>query len=686
MLISIFLWIKVIDFVIHSTQQKITIYIINNIILLVDLEIFNYSFYPVPDNVKKMGVVELSKKVNQMLKSLLEFDLIPTTQEISEYCRGIVNHAVQSNHKAVFLRNYESYQSFLISEFQKKNIRVFVPIYNRPTYAENIVGNDTINLISYLNIINITEVPNRYQLKLTDSRVSLSQFGSSYQLYIEGKLDTGILTRFDIAQGELSDIMSWFQTFISQIKSIKIQDYLISLLGFQFSDVKEFTNSLINILQEIREQSTNSAEIGEMIEIMKLISIIDSSDVQEYVSLANYATLSSLGNVRDRIKFLGKAQKVYDSFNTEYKDVITRFDTNSFKRLGIRREFKFKFNPAYLYRYLGFLSMQLNHWVDTEKYFRDSIELYKQYSDHEINEIELDTPINNHIFSCIILGKNEIALASIDQQLNNLETKDTATIIALKRYESRIYRNMGDYSKALEIILEVQKTIDRERSLDSYYIINNQIAIIYYLDGKIEQSLYILDEVINEEGISVLVKSYACYLYNLISYMDKKIINTDQLEKLSDLNVNNATDSYHSYIAILAMIERNDPESQIIAKLIEFINLYPSKVILGFVQLGIIYVTTNEWIALSELVESIIPISTKYSSYIQIKSYLCKYYLGIILDNQDLVIKNIIEKLAVENNFEIARYYLGNEIINAIEGIKMVLDMDLVKIDDYLFD
>jgi hypothetical protein len=653
--------------------------------LYVDTKIFNYSFHPVPKNVHKMGVVDLSDNVNQMLRSLIEFDVIPTRQEISERCRAIVHHAVQSNHKAVFLRNYKSYQSELIHEFHKNGTRVFVPIYNKSAYTEDIVGTDTIHCINYLKIINISEVSNRYQSVVTESSVFLSQNQSTYQLFIEGKLDTGIQVRFNLVEGEISDIITWFQAFTKQIKTATIRDYLISKLGIQYKDINEFTQGLIQILHEFKELNIKTDEISEMIDIIKTASIIDSNHVQEYITLTDYATVTT-SNHRERIKLLDKARNYYNSFNDEERDVITILGTNSFKRLGFRRSNKLIFNPAYLYRGLGFLNMQINHWVDAETNLRKSIKLYQQYDDNEINDSELDIPYNNLILSMIVLGKNDLAKEMINQRIESVGDKYYERIIVLNRYLSRINRNEGKYDKALEILFEIQDNINRERKMNDYYTINNQCAIIYYLKGMPEKSFELLSQVVTEDGLSVLVKSYGYYLYNLILSADNKKLNYDVIDNLSKINDNYFTNSYLSLISILAMIKENDTVISIISKLKEYIELFPNKVILGFVILGKIYAENGYWEEFGELIDTMLPISTKYSSSIKIKIYLCKYYLEIILGNYDINIKNIIERLFHEENLDITKYFLGNSIDKAIEEIKGILDMNLVKVDEYIFD
>ncbi len=635
------------------------------------LEITNYSFHPVHENVKEMGVVELSDKANQMLKSLLEFDLTPTRQEIRERCRGIVKHALFMKHKAVFLRNYEIYQSELVNEFQRNEIRVFVPVYKDNRYSENIVS--------------IIEVPNNNHPELIESKIYLLQNGPSNQLFVEGNLDSGIQVKFNLAEGETSDIINWFQSFIKQIRAVPIPDFLNSKLGVQYRDIYEFTQGLIQILYEIKNLNLKTDEISEMINIIRTASIIDSEKVQEYITLTNYATVVT-SNYREEFLLINKARNYYNSLKKEERDVVTSFGTNPFKRLGFRRSNKLIYNPAYLHRNLGFLKAQIYHWVDAETNFRKSIDLYNQYDNNEIDDLELDIPYNNLFSSMIILGKNDQAREMINQRIERVGDLNNDRTIVLKRYMSRINRNEGNYDKALEILLELQGIIDEKRNLNDYYTINNQCAIIYYLKAMPETSFELLRQVIAKDEVSTLVKSYANYLYNLILFSENKKLNQDIIEDLPKLRNNYSTRSYLSLISILAMIQRNDPIISIISKLKEFMNSFPNKVILGFIILANIYAANNNWEELGVLVDSMLPISTKHSILIKIKIFMCKYHLGIILGNHDIHFKNMIERIAHEENLDITKYYFDNDTERSVEDIKGILDMNLVKIDDYIFD
>jgi hypothetical protein len=648
-------------------------------------EIYNYSFESVTKFAPKLDIVELTEEENESLKAFFEFEFLPTHQEISDRCIAIVQQALKKNHSAVFIRNYDSFQSFLVQEFQKNGISVFVPYYQSYTELTTDLENQNFN--------DIIELPLISHPLFTVSNVTMSIDDGNYQLFILGELEI-TQVRFDLVNGKIDDIFKWFDLFVERIKKQRIQTYLVSSFGLLFGNQDFFVEELIRILDLMNEEITvqskesiNSEMIREMSEIIQTISIIDSAAVQKYLALTDHAIKEGKHNFKNSIILLNMAIDQLNRVDLKTKDVIIRFDTKSFVKLGINRYYTMKLNPAILCRYLGFYYLISKLYIDAEHNLQSSIGLYHCYSQNEIDYQEIDKTLLNLIYVNITLSRYDVAKLLIQDRISEIRTDDHDLLSKLKGLLSTIYRNTGEYSLALDTINEDQLNFDIDSNPEEYYHLELRKAMVYYMEDKIPESLLLVNSIISNQNLTTLMRSHSRYIYSLILFSDEKRVSDEQLVKLAQYRGENiGYDSYFRLVEILSLIEKEGPTGPIKEKLIELAYLYPRQEINVFPLLGTIYTKQGDWSALSFLIDNMTESYSQYSPLLQIKFYMCKYYLGIIEGSEDAVVKNKIETLAQTHMIDIPSLDLNNSEEYAINQITKILDMDLLKLEIQIFD
>ncbi len=653
------------------------------------LEIINYSFHDLNEYAHNLGIVDLAEEVNERLKQYFEFELPPPQNEIRDRCKRIVQYALDNDHSAVFIRNNEIFQINLIQEFQNNRFRVFVPYYLSHKYNEIDHTNE-----ANLKTIDIVELAVISHPLYSVSRITMSQQHDGYQIYIMAEQKTAYQVRFDLVNGAIDDVIHWFQEFADQIIKRSIRAYLLSSLGVLFTNQDLFVEELIRILVIVNEkisihlhENINSELIQKISEIIQTVSIIDSDEVQEYLVLTDHAVKEYNHDRVNTIVLLNLAIDLLNGIDLKAKEVIIRFDTKSFIKLGIDRIYKMSFNPAYLCRFLGFYYLISGLNIDSEHNLQRSIGLYHCYNENEIDYQEIDKTLLNLIFVNIVLNRYDVAKSLIQNRISEIEPEDHELQSKLKGLLSTIYRNTGEYSLALDTIRDLKFITDEDRNPEEYYQLEVRKAIINYMEGKISDSLLLLNSIITSQKLPILMRSHSSYLYSLILFSDEKRVSEALFVKLAKYKDDHIIiDSYHRLVEILSMIEKSGPTATIKEKLTELAYLYPDQEIKVISLLGAIYTREGEWTPLSALIESTMESFSQYSPHFQIKLYLCKYYLGVIDENEDVVAKNMVQKLGKDHEIDISSFNLDNSKGYAIKQLNILLDMDLVKIENRFFD
>lgn len=659
------------------------------------LEIYNYSFEPLTRYAVKLGIVELTEEANESLKEYFEFEFLPTNLDIRARCQAIVQHALNNDHSAVFIRNYETFQSFLAQEFQKNGIRVFVPYYLSQNNSESATGYDPTDQNPRANdIIDIIELPFLSHPSVTITKVYLDKNEENYQLYIMGELESGTHVRFDLINGKIGEVAQWFQLFVSKIKKQKIQTHLLTTFGLVFNNQDFFVEELIRILELVDKEITihpldsiDSEMIRGISEIIRTVSVVDSEEVQKYLLLTDHAIKEGQRDTKISIILLNMAIDLLNRVDMRTKEVIIRFDTKSFNKLGIDRFYPLKFNPAYLCRGLGYYHVVTGLNIDAEENLQRAIGLYHCYGQNEIDYQEIDKTLYNLIFVNIVLSRYDVASSLIHDRISEIKPEDYDLLSKLKGQLSTIYRNTGSYSLALDLIKDIQSNIDKDSNSEDYYQLELRKAITYYMEGNISDSLLLLNSIIKNQDLTVMMRSHCSYLYSLILYSDEKRVSEEHLEKLAKFKDDKISyDSYYRLVEILSLIEKSGPTSPIKEKLMELGDLYPRQELNVFPLLGTIYTKEGDWNALSELIEKMIETYSQYSPFLQIKLYICKHYLGIIEGNEDAGVKNKIQKLVKDHDIDISHFDLESSEEYAIDQIQLLLDMDLFKLENKIFE
>ncbi len=308
------------------------------------MEIVNYSFYPLTQHLKQRGVVELKDYTD--LKKLMILSYMDTRSDIVKRIQKIVDHAISNNVEAVYLRNYDSLQIYLIAQFIKSNIRVFVPFYNKYEVNESIIGKNMISVVTYRAIDNIIEA-------------MYPGFTRLISIKINGEMTIKLDNKMELIH---KDWERDLRDFVELLKTRHISD-AINLIFRINVDTDRF---LTMLMAELKDE--------EMIEAIREYIVLDSYEVEKYLRLSNY------GNERGDREAIEGAIKVYHSMTDEQKGVIGRL-----KKKTVKRNYDVGFDLTTLYELQG-------RSIDKPRE-KASLEEWDRYTVDESRFKELEIPL-----------------------------------------------------------------------------------------------------------------------------------------------------------------------------------------------------------------------------------------------------------------------------------------------------
>lgn len=313
------------------------------------MDIYNYSFYAITEHLKSRGVKDLDDYGD--LKSLMTLSFTDTRSDIEDRLQKIVDHALENKVKAVFLRNYDSLQSYMIAQFIKSKIRVFVPFYNSYDVNENIIGKNLVSVITYRVIDEIIEV-------------TYPGFSKLISIEINGKMTITLDNLIMVQHDYLRDI----RDFVDVLNVRKISDAINHIFSINV-DADRFLALLIAELQ-------NKKAAAEEIEKIRDFIILDSYEVEKYLRLSNYA--NEMGDTQA----IGDAIKIYQGMTDDQKAVVGQLKT---KYTMVKRNYDLGYDLATAYELQG-------RAIDKPR-IKVSLEKWERYSVDESRFSELELPL-----------------------------------------------------------------------------------------------------------------------------------------------------------------------------------------------------------------------------------------------------------------------------------------------------
>lgn len=570
------------------------------------LEIVNYSFHPVTEYVKTLGITELDEDVNENLKLLFEFKHTPTHYEIRDRCQKIVQHAIENDHRAVFIRNYETFQSYLIQEFQKNEIRVFIPYYYSYKYTESIVGYDLLNHIAYLSINDIIELPIQSNPPFIMKSLDLQGNETSYELIMNGAINGVDNISYTIKNGPLSQNIDWILSFGDLIRIKPITEVFRLKFGLHIIDqdlVIEHLKSIIEKISLIKENQNVdgndliNSQLTQLTDVLNAIKIVDTLEIQLYLSLTHSANLEFKKKGNKEIELLIRAENLYNDMDEAFQKIIQNFDTEEFKKLGIIRDYPLTHNPATLYNSLGLYYLLNNNYLRAKIYLQKSLQEYNNYNSIDIEDGAIHHLNINLIQTKIVLYELSEAEDDINTLLNSIDPLELHRIVPLKIQLSSIFQKRGDFSRSINLYSMILEEIRDDANLSNFEVaIQIHNAINYHLIKDRIRALEVLSDVISNNPDNYHLSSKAAYVHSLIQFSDGKSINAGMVELLEEYNdEHNILYAQLELIKILKLISNNDTKNNGIDQLVSYCSHHPERSIYGLKILGINYIKQSKY-------------------------------------------------------------------------------------------
>lgn len=451
--------------------------------------IYNYSFSPISDFIRSRGVVEHDD--TRQLKHHLEFEYTPTIQEIRLRCSKIVDSAIKNRHIRVYLKNYSTFQSFLIHEFQTRGIRVYVPLFENMELDEELISYNSLNIIAYQIENGLSELAN--------IPISIAEYtGNSND-------------EFTFRSQRSSITITLTETFIEEVR---------------VNNIHHIMNYKYNIIITNMDKFQSDLRIHLNSEIYNTCMDLDSFEVSDFINYCN--------NKHDNIRTYDP--KTVDDFETiidkleiipdSKRPTMEILGTTRYNKLNIERNFEVLFNLPSLYRTLGFYYLLASEYHKSKIY----LDKYLNMIDQSLyDEDVIFHPERNLIQILILLGQFDQAEI---KALEMLENSNDVQSQFIHQNLAHIYRKTGRIDEAIEIL---NKLIEND-SLDAKSIYHTQIANIYYKKGETGKAFEIIERLTNSHPI----KFASTAIQHLIIYLD----HYNKLPSLDTLRATKLTDSH----------------------------------------------------------------------------------------------------------------------------------------------
>ncbi len=451
--------------------------------------IFNYSFAPISEFMKSVGVVDIE---DQELFHLLDFDYTPTIQEITKRCRKIVDHAISNNHNKIYLKNYATFHTHLIQEFQSQDIRIFVPEYETMDSEEYITSYKVYNKMAYL------------------SEVGLVELDSCSGLFVEYLNHNESVFMFRSSRSEISIDID--RSIIDEVRTNNIYYLISSKYNISISNMDEF-------IIDFRVQFNS--------ELLNTCTDLDSQFVSKFLNFCNQM----------QAKFRTYDSKTADDFELtldeyelipiSFKTTVNMLLTSKYNKLNIYRNIHSFFNLPSLYRRLGFYNSLVSNYHKSNEYISKYLDIIEAnlYEDDVIFHPRRN--LIRNLISSNQFKKAEVFILELLDNCNEIQYQFIYQDLA------NVYRLTGRNDEATKIY---NKLIELD-SLEFRHIYYTQLAIIYSQMGKGERALEIIEKSIKPK----LIKNTITAAQHVLIHFDhhNKLPNLEPLRatKLTDFQI-----------------------------------------------------------------------------------------------------------------------------------------------------
>jgi tetratricopeptide (TPR) repeat protein len=410
--------------------------------------IFNYSFSPLSDFIRSKGVVDLEDDRIEELSNHLKFEYTPTLQGIRMRCSLIVDHAIANNHFKVYIKNYSTFQSYLVQEFQSRKIKVFVPLYENMAQDEDLMSYYGFNKIAYFNEVGV------YELNFS-SVIAVEYLSHSDNSFIFKSLKATVGIYFD-------------ESFIDEVRTGNIHHLMFSKYNISISNMDEFLSDLSDYFNS---------------ELFNTCIDLDTQQISDFLNYCNNKRYKFRSyNLQTAFDFESTLD-TYKLIPDNLKTTVDLFLTSKYNKFNIYRNFEAYFNLPLLYRWLGYYLTVVSEYHKSNEYLNRYLDIIDPglYGEDMIFH-----PRRNLIRNLIFLSQFKKAEVSA---LELLENCDELQYQFIYQNLAIIYLHGGREDQAIKIFEELIK-IDTMDASKSYY---HQLAIIYFKMGEREQAMELLD-------------------------------------------------------------------------------------------------------------------------------------------------------------------------------------------------